>query len=77
MTVLAFDSICLISILKFLKNFKFACNTNNIHEGTAEWLSHFFMNKSTSEFLNARFSADPTTKKLSRKRTDMSMYITV
>lgn len=52
----AFDDILASS---FLSAFKLAWNTNEIHEGVAMRLLHFFMKGSFTAPLNARLSTKP------------------
>lgn len=42
-----FDPFNLISSMRFFCSFKIACDTNEIHDGAAMWIFHFYMKKAT------------------------------
>lgn len=51
-----------ISIVRFLRNFKLACETNGVHEGSPIWLFNFFMKNSSSAVLNTRSASSQKTQ---------------
>lgn len=53
-----FDLLNPISVIGFLRNFKLACGTNQIHESVALWPFHFFMKKSFSAASQSRLASN-------------------
>lgn len=51
-----------ISIIKLSKDFRGACDTDAVHEGTGMRLFHLFMNKTALTVLDARHDAERTTQ---------------
>lgn len=47
-------------IIGFWENFKQVCDTNDVHDGTAMWLFHFFIDRIPSAVLNAHLGAEST-----------------
>lgn len=56
-------------------NFMLTANTNVIQERATMWLSHFFINKCTSTILKARFRAESSNRKSTRRVTFKSKYL--
>lgn len=70
-----FDPFNSLLILEIRKNFKFACDANNIQKSAATWLFHFLMNKPASIILGTWLRAYYICRSSSRKKIANLSYL--